>query len=373
LILAFSNLPKPTALWRSTRPQNEILNQGIPQPVMRCVMSLSPDPYIIDTMTGSRIALVLLQAVGALSFLPYPAILAANVMQIAAEGPKGFERFTAALPYVLLCFYPGVWIGLYLWSWRAVAHGATARAFVLSGVPAVLSLAGVGWFLQWGREGRRADQARLDRIRHEVEAVNPLVWTIMRSGGPTEIPGAPLLPVDDVIAEVSRATNLNATAGEWGTPLAVALGYLGSARSRTAGPWREDRLRVTRALLARGAQLAPHERHTLLYANLLRQATADGPDSTASENPLVWRIRNREVQSRHPFTLLEDEVPLLNTPTRRYGTPLWAALSNMDEALAVNLIEAGARLSPEEARDPAGAAALKEFLGKGELWSKYYH
>jgi len=189
----------------------------------------------IERMTGPTIGLVVLQAVGTVSLLPYPAILVANVMQIAAEGPRGFERLTAALPYVLLSLYPVVWIGLYVWSWRAMAHGSSARPFVLSSVPAVLSLAGAGWFLQWGREDRERDKAHLERIRREVEAANPLVWLVMRSGGPSEFPGAALLPADAVISEMSEAPNINGAAGEHGTPLAIALRYLGS---KAAGPSR---------------------------------------------------------------------------------------------------------------------------------------
>jgi hypothetical protein len=314
-------------------------------------------------MTGSQIALVGVQAAGALSLLPYPAIVVANVMQIAAAGQQGTGRFTAALPYVLVSLYPLVWLGLYVWSWRAMAHGETAGAFVLSSIPAVFSMAGLGWFLAWGREDRARDEARLEHLRQEVEAVNPLVWTIMRSGGPFQFPGAPLLPADEVLTEIARAPNINLAAGEHGTPLGVALRHLGS---RAVSPSHDDRRRIVRALLARGATLAPGERSTLLYANLLRQATVDGPDTTATENPLVWRIRSGELQVRHPFALRDDEVPLLNAPTRLYGTPLWAALSTLDRALAAHLFEAGARLSAEEARDPAGAVALSELLRRIE-------
>jgi hypothetical protein len=164
---------------------------------------------------------VVLQAVGAVSLLPYPAIIAANVMQIAAEGQQGFGRFTAALPYVLLSLYPAIWLGLYVWSWRAIAHGGAGRAFVLSSIPAVLSMAGFAWFLIWRVEDRKSDEARLEQLRKRVEAVNPLAWTIMRSGGPLEFPGAPLLPADAVIAEIDIATNINVPVGEYGTPLAI--------------------------------------------------------------------------------------------------------------------------------------------------------
>ena len=152
---------------------------------------------------------MVLQAVGAVSLLPYPAIVAANVMQIAAEGQQGFGRFTAALPYVLLSLYPAIWLGLYVWSWRAIAHGGAGRAFVLSSIPAVLSMAGFAWFLIWGVEDRKSDEARLEQLRKRVEAVNPLAWTIMRSGGPLEFPGAPLLP-----AKRSPTTNSSTGRGE---------------------------------------------------------------------------------------------------------------------------------------------------------------
>jgi hypothetical protein len=91
---------------------------------------------------GWRVELIVLQALGALSIVPYPAILVANVMSMAAEGPKGKERWLAVLPFLLLSLYPLVWIALYAWSWRAMSHGATGWAFGLSSAPVVLSVAG---------------------------------------------------------------------------------------------------------------------------------------------------------------------------------------------------------------------------------------
>ena len=93
-----------------------------------------------------RIGLGLLQALGAITLVPYPAILVANVMSIAAEGPKGMERFRMALPFILLSLYPAVWIGLYVWSWRLLSQGRTAWAFVVSSVPLILSAGGAAWF-----------------------------------------------------------------------------------------------------------------------------------------------------------------------------------------------------------------------------------
>jgi hypothetical protein len=90
--------------------------------------------------------LILLQAVGALSILAYPAVLIANVMSIAAPG----QTFRRALPFVLLLFYPLVWIVLDVFAWRAMARGGVRLAFGLSSIPALacLLVAGVlvfGW------------------------------------------------------------------------------------------------------------------------------------------------------------------------------------------------------------------------------------
>ena len=95
-----------------------------------------------------RIVLILLQALGALSLLPYPAVLVANVMSIAGEGPRGMQRLIAAIPYILLSLYPLVWIALFMQSWRLLAKGAPALAFGLSFVPLVATAAGIAWFMR---------------------------------------------------------------------------------------------------------------------------------------------------------------------------------------------------------------------------------
>jgi hypothetical protein len=119
-------------------------------------------------MTGSRIALGVLQGLGALSIIPYPAILVANVMGMAAEGSRGMQRLLMALPYALLSLYPFVWVGLYSWSWRAMAQGATGRAFLLSSVPAVCCVAGVGWYLKSEQSDRQRERARYSAERQLV-------------------------------------------------------------------------------------------------------------------------------------------------------------------------------------------------------------
>jgi len=99
-------------------------------------------------MTWQRIALVALQIAGGISLLAYPAILVASVMGMAAEGPKGYRRLVSALPYLALSAYPIVWLGLFTWSWKALARGATAEAFTASSIPLAISLGCVAWYLK---------------------------------------------------------------------------------------------------------------------------------------------------------------------------------------------------------------------------------
>jgi hypothetical protein len=102
----------------------------------------------------------------------------------------------------------------------------------------------------------------------------------------------------------------------------------------------------------------------------------DGPVTTRSENPLVWRIVTHDRgdskpfnpltdplpprrDSPAPFFLKEDEMPLLNRSTRLHGTPLYAALLDNATDVCSVIIKAGGRLSADEERDPAATAALQ--------------
>jgi hypothetical protein len=88
----------------------------------------------------NRNRLIVLQVVGGLSILVYPAVLIANIMAMAAPGHK----VITSLPWVLLSFYPIVW-GLLFWlSWRAMARGAVRLAFAMSSIPAFACLLPLG-------------------------------------------------------------------------------------------------------------------------------------------------------------------------------------------------------------------------------------
>jgi hypothetical protein len=111
---------------------------------------------------GYQIGLILLQTLGAIALVPYPAILVANVMQIAAERPPGTLRFVKdASPFALLSLYPLLWLVLDLHAWRAFGRGAVGRAFLLSAIPVALTLAAAGAWIASDRADRQREQARI--------------------------------------------------------------------------------------------------------------------------------------------------------------------------------------------------------------------
>src|SRR5262245_48367817 len=97
-----------------------------------------------------RSALTALQVAGMLSLIPFPFILVANVMQIAAPKPAGLAAFVkGAGPYILLSLYPLVWIVLDALAWGYLRRGEIAHAFAFSAVPVLASLAGVLVWQAW--------------------------------------------------------------------------------------------------------------------------------------------------------------------------------------------------------------------------------
>jgi hypothetical protein len=90
---------------------------------------------------SARVALVVLQAVGALSLLVYPGVLAAVAMGMEAPATGWGDQVVQFLMY-FLCTYPLVWIALWVGSWMAIRRGRTVLAFVLSLPPALALVVG---------------------------------------------------------------------------------------------------------------------------------------------------------------------------------------------------------------------------------------
>src|SRR6185369_16754935 len=121
-----------------------------------------------------RVALVLLQALGAVTILPYPAIVVANIMSIAGEGPRGLKRLRYTLPYLLLSLYPIVWLWLYKRSWREMSAGNASLALELSAIPVVAGMVAATVWKISDRPQREHYAARAQTVRQAVEKANPL-------------------------------------------------------------------------------------------------------------------------------------------------------------------------------------------------------
>ena len=141
----------------------------------------------------------MLQVLGALSILPYPVVLVANIMSIAA--PK--QTAIGAAPFLLLSLYPVVWIGLYFLAWRAMSRGDVGVAFGLSSIPvlACVGLAGV-WAMGWRSVGKLGEDQAAE-VRTKMEPANPLLWTIWSTGGEHRFPGGPSVPVEQAIQAIA--------------------------------------------------------------------------------------------------------------------------------------------------------------------------
>jgi len=300
----------------------------------------------------NRNGLIVLQAVGALSILPYPVVLLANIMSIAAPGHNAIN----ALPWILLSFYPLVWIGLYVFAWRAMARGAVGLAFGLSSVPALACLIVVVIYVfSWISFGLGMAGVGSGGLHSKTYPDhNPLVDSIALVGQDIQLAPGPAAALEKALHEVDANPALvNLSVPAHGSPLNVALGNLSIRLDGTItgdSLRQQDRVRLVRALVARGGHLNADEATDLRKTWMLRRALYDGPITTRSENPLVWRIVTHDRGDSKPFNpltdqlpprsdgpapffLKENETPLLNQGTRLHGTPLYAACSIMRRTL----------------------------------------
>lgn len=325
----------------------------------------------------NRKGLILLQTVGALSLLPYPVVLLANIMSIAAPG----HTLATSIPWILLSLYPLVWIALYLASWRAMARGAVRLAFGLSSIPALSCAAAIGiYILMWIRLGLGMAGIGNGGLQvHTLTTSNPLIDSIELACQDIQFPG-PVSPLERALREIDgNPALINVRVPVHGSPLNVVLSSLsigvdGSIHGDLQR--QQERIRLVRVLVEHGAHLAAGEATDLRKSWLLRRALYDGPVTTASENSLVWRIVTHRQTEPKPFNPLTDKLPpridsparfqlkederrVLNTVTQLHGTPLYAALLDNAKETCRVIIEEGGRLSPEEEHDTAAAAALQ--------------
>jgi hypothetical protein len=326
----------------------------------------------------TRNSLILLQVVGALSILPYPFVLVANIMSIAAPGHTPATQ----LPWILMSFYPLVWIVLYVIAWRAMARGAVGLAFGLSSIPVLAEVLVVGIImfssLVVGLGTAGIGPGGLHSKTYSTG--NPLVTSIQLACQDVDLPPGHAANTEKALRDIeANPAQVNASHYPRGSPLNVALGCLIVNIDGTIASGRErqqERIRIIRALVAHGAQLDADESADLRQTWNLRRALHDGPVTTATENPLVWRIvtHNRGEQKPwdplhdplparrdgpEPFVLRPGELALLNRSTILHGTPLYAALLDNAAGVCAVLIRSGGHLSFEEERDRAASAALE--------------
>jgi hypothetical protein len=256
----------------------------------------------------NKAVIITLQGIGALSILPYPFVLVANVMAMAAPGRTA--RTTAF--WALLSLYPLVWIGLDVVAWRAMSRGAVALAIGLSSIPAIVTAAAGVYVFR-----------------------------------PTAVP---------TIQTTNQQNEL---------ALSAALRDFTIGADGAIGK-QQDRAGVIRRLVDSGVRLDPAEATNLRKSWLVRRAVYQGAVRTREENPLVWRIVNPKpaAVSDTGFSLAPADLPLLNRPTSLHGTPLYAALLVHASGACGVIIAAGGRLSGDEERDPAATSALENLFDR---------
>lgn len=336
-----------------------------------------------------RVLLVLVQLVGALAIVAYPAVLVAGVMGIAAPG-SGLRASLGRLVLAASLTYPVVW-GLLFWlSWRAFRRGRTGLAFLLSAPPFAVTVTGLALLAAGAGQARailRGYEAGQVREAERAKTESPLAGSLLlfergtltwreleeaiRAADPAEL-SRPVerRPVEVPGLKVQRQPNVPPEPVRRRTPLAIALE--GSALGRTLETKPDDGLaEAARLLLARGARLSDEEKAGEPKLVWLATVVSSGnvlPDRrTATENPLVWtlvtteRIDDPQV-ARAIYAAAHREPDQLRRPTTTYGTPLRAALLRGMNDRARDLIRTGALLSEEERRVPSLARQLDRFL-----------
>ncbi len=337
----------------------------------------------------NRTGLIVLQAVGALSILPYPFVLLANIMSMAATG---HTPATTAF-WILASLYPLVWIVLYVISWRAMAHGAVGLAFGLSSIPALACLLVFGLYLySWAGFALGTAGIGNGGLHVTTYPNNRVLDSIALACQDIQLPPGREVNLEKAMRDIDANPGLvNVTVPGHGSPLNVALNSLSVSLDGTFNGdarQQQDRVRLVRALVAHGGHLSADEATDLRKTWVLRRALYDGPVTTATENPLVWRIvtHDRGAKPFDPFTdkfpersgtpppflVKATDIPLLNRTTRLHGTPLYAALLDSANDVCSVIVKTGGRLSLDEERDPAASAALQAVFERApELRATY--
>jgi hypothetical protein len=322
--------------------------------------------------------LLVLQAVGALTLLPYPGVILATIMSAGSQRGTGLVALIGPMLVVAAVAYPVLWAALWWSSWRALRRGEVRRALILSASPAalaviaVVSMVVIAVLSSLGIGDRtEALLAREQNIlaAHLIEFPDgTLTWRELQE----EIRNAdPAL----LSKEVDYA----------GTPLRIALTATRLASSLDSSQAPRHTLEIARLLLARRAKLSAAELETeadLVWVAQTIELGVTLPDpGAAQENSLVWTMVTAGAQDEQSLegaieAAATTDRALLNRATRTYGTPLRASLLRKFTRAAEQLIARGATLSVAESGIPSLAHQLDALLSESanpQLREVYEH
>jgi hypothetical protein len=331
-----------------------------------------------------KVRLLLLQALGVLSIVPYPAVFIASLMSL---GGGGSETSVLDLPFKIFfagtLVYPAVWLLLWVLAWRAYRAGRPSKALVLSSPPAIVAVSFfllfgvgdvVGRFVENGERGGGSEgQIAAAREQSSLAAAileflyDDIEWSDLQkaiAAAPAEELSKPVtLPPFGAIIETPQVRPES--------PLAILLDRSLLGLWFDEGQARPHFLDAARLLMQRGATLSPAEVAEDAQLVFLADAVARQvplPDPRAyEESPIADAIMTaRESETRMLDDRIreaaEEDPTLLTRVSTAYGSPLKVAILRKMNGTIGTLIYNGAVLAPAERQVPSLARQLEEVL-----------
>jgi hypothetical protein len=316
----------------------------------------------------TKVKLLVLQGVGAVTLLFYPGVILATIMAVGSQrgGDTGLAASMGPILLVASCAYPVIWAVLWWSSWRALRRGEARRALVLSAPPAALAFIGVVGTMVVTLLASLGVGDRHEALLARQQ--NPLAASLI------EFPNGSLnwRELQEEIRNADPAL-LSKEVEYDGTPLRIALRSTNLASSLDSSLAPRHALEIVRLLVARGAKLSTAELETdadtVWMAHTIERGVTLPDRGAAQENPLVWTIVTARAQDERSLEAAVESAAakdraLLNRITRAYGTPLRAALLRKFNRAAELLIARGAIPSVTEADVPSFARQLDALLAE---------
>jgi hypothetical protein len=328
-------------------------------------------------MMNTRTAVLILQALGAITLFAYPGVFLAGIMSFAASGDASGPAGLVWMAFLAASFvYPLIWVLLWWLSWRALRQNRPRRAVLLSSPPALIAAAGLlltGALNMFGTAGEYSPRAEIEHATKQNAVVGALLSFRADVISAKELHEA-IQRAD--AADLSRPVDPSPNTPLWlrlRSPLAIALESTGLGMDVPLRAVNDGFVEAARLMRARGAQLSSQEiakAPDLVWLVEVIAARTQLPDNGAQqENPVAWVVltttdKNEQYVTEHIRQGLGERRALLSTPTRTYGTPLRIALTRPITDAARALISEGALLSASEHEIPSLSYQLHELLGE---------